>query len=150
MTGRMIVSHFLKLTFGIVLICCMVSCGVAYESRKNELLRTAKLEDYGPRPPENHKEMEKEIILSYLKDPYSAQFSSWAEAQPNVMPETDFSPNPKLVWVTSVQVNAKNSYGGYTGDNTWAFAWSNGKIIAIGSPRTTPRGTTYTSWSYVR
>ena len=120
----------------------LYGCGIIYESRKKELLLNAKLEDYGQLPPDDHKEIERQIILSSLKDPDSAKFNKWMGPDRFVIPSSNISPTPKPVWRTSVDVNAKNSYGGYTGFQSYVFAWSNGKIYALTTPR-------YHTWWYL-
>jgi hypothetical protein len=109
-------------------------CGIAFNAKRNELLKTAKISDYGPPPPANHCDVEKQFLASVLKDPQSAQYQ-WGDNQVrDIIPEDLASPNPILVWVTSAQINAKNSFGGYTGFKPYLFAWRDGKIRAIAFP----------------
>src|ERR1044071_7636831 len=109
----------------------LASCGMAYEANKQQLLRTAKAGDYGPPPPANHQNIERSIILSTLKDPESARFQ-FAPLARDAIPQANLSPTPVLVWMQMVSVNAKNSYGGYTGAQDYYFCWRNGKVYAIG------------------
>jgi hypothetical protein len=124
-------------------------CGLAYNAKRNELLKTAKPSDYGPPPPANYCEIQKQVILSSLKDPQSAQFQ-WGNNPIKEIIPTDFtSPNPILVWVTSAQVNGKNSFGGYTGFKPYLFAWKDGKIYAIAFPNETNPYRPVGFWQYL-
>jgi hypothetical protein len=44
------------------------------------------------------------------------------------------SPKPMLVWVHFLEMNAKNSYGGYVGYEPYKFAWRTNRIVAYVSP----------------
>lgn len=120
-------------------------CGVAYQIKRDELSRTARTEDYGPKPPSNHREITQQLIRRILKDPDSAKFESWNDGYTSIIQSGFASPMPMLVWITSVDVNGKNSYGGYTGFNTWHFAWQNGSIVATSTPRA---GDSRILWDY--
>lgn len=142
---KKLVAIFVLMLFAI----SISGCGVAYQMKRDELLKTATIEEYGPKPPSNHRDIEQQIINSVLKDPDSAKFQSWNDGYTTIIQSGLGSPTPMLVWMTSVDVNAKNSYGGYTGYKTWYFAWSNGRIVATGSPDSTTSGTYYTNWNYM-
>lgn len=126
----------------------MSGCGTLYESRKDKLLQNAPLEDWGASPSEQHQEIEKKYILSVLKDPSSAQLQ-WTELQRAIIPSGIASPTPQLIWLSTVNVNAKNSYGGFTGAKPYKFAWVNGELFALATPRTTSHGSVYCSWQYL-
>ena len=139
-----------KIMLVFICITLLYGCGTVYQSKRNELLRTAKVEDYGPSPPENHKAVEEKIILSLLKDPGSAQFQ-WGEVRRDIIPKAFASPTPKLIWISSVYVNAKNSFGGYTGFKPYEFAWSAGKLYAIALPgKVHSGGTVFLFWDYLQ
>ena len=80
--------------------------------------------DYGTYP-DNFEQIIKNHMTSILKDPDSARFQ--------------FLNNPKKGWnglggkkfgyVSCVNINAKNSYGGYVGSRMSYFMIRNGKII---------------------
>lgn len=106
------------------------ACGLAYNSRRAELLKTAKPEDWGAPPPVEYASLERNLVRSLLKDPYSAVFKGPTEPRRDVVGKM-FSPTPSLAWVSYLAVNAKNSFGGYTGDSYFEFAWINGKIFAV-------------------
>lgn len=66
--------------------------------------------DYGPEP-SNYQAVIKDYMASALKDPESARYEFYRKTT-----EKGFSGNPRTYgWVTCFNVNAKNSYGGYTG-----------------------------------
>jgi len=108
-------------------------CGVAYRINRDKLLSTATETDYGPPPPENHQDIAAQVIRQQLKDPDSAQFQFGGIAR-DAIQTGPMSPTAMLVWRTSALVNAKNSYGGYTGFQPWHLAWKNGRVIAIAPP----------------
>jgi len=122
-------------------------CGIAYGIKRDEMLRNATEADFGPRPPANHEETEKNLVLERLKDPESARFKSVDKIK-NTAIQTGFaSPTPVLVWITAIGVNAKNGYGGYTGFQYYGFAWKDNKVIAISSPAESLDGAVY--WNYI-
>lgn len=105
-----------------------------YVMKMNELQKTIKLEEYGPRPPENHRTVERAVLLSHLSDPDSAKFAKWTDGDPWIIPQSDYSVTPLPVWVVTVDVDSKNTYGGYGGFERWMLAWSNNKLVAVGTP----------------
>lgn len=94
--------------------------------------------------PNNYKEAVEAAIRSQLKDPDSAKFSAMTTPRKEVMVEhRDFV----YGYSTCLYVNAKNSYGGYSGDQLyWVFMRDNqvlrvkntaspyGGIIFVGRP----------------
>lgn len=93
--------------------------------------------DYGTTPKDVSAQFKK-YLEPLLKDPYSAQ---WSEATPPkkeyIFTETNsgytFYPHitPEYGYSACITVNAKNSYGGYTGNKTyWAF-FKNGIINKV-------------------
>jgi hypothetical protein len=121
----------------------LAGCGVAYQQQRSEILRSASTESFGPPPPADYRATGEAFIKRLLKDPDSARFEWVSEPRHEAIQPAFASPHAMPVWVTGVRVNAKNSFGGYTGAEPFALAWKNGKIIA------------YTSsssgfWEYVR
>lgn len=104
-------------------------CGVAYQQQRAEILRTASAADFGPPPPPDWRARGEEFIKRLLKDPGSATFE-WGEPRHEAIQPAIASPHARPVWVTAARVNAKNSFGGYTGATPFALAWSHGRIIA--------------------
>jgi hypothetical protein len=117
-----------------VIITMASGCGVSYNAKKKELLKTAVPSDYGPPPPANSCEIQKQFISNLLKDPQIAQFKCGDNAIKEIIQDGSGSPNPILVWIQLEQVNGKNSYGGYTGFKPYLFAWRDGKIYAVAYP----------------
>lgn len=94
--------------------------------------------------PKNYKSLVENAIRNQLKDPDSARFSDMTPPRKEVMVE-----NKEFVYgyATCVNVNAKNSYGGYVGKQLyWVFMRNNevlrikntndayGDIIFVGRP----------------
>jgi hypothetical protein len=70
----------------------------------------------------------REQILAALKDPESARIE-FQEARPTWgrvvgQPDTVFG------WEVIAMVNAKNSYGGYTGAKPWSFMLRDGRLLS--------------------
>jgi hypothetical protein len=113
----------------VMLALALTGCGIAYESRKAHLEKTAKIEDYGPRPPADYQDLERQMILNGLKDPESARIEFLGSPMASIIQARFASPKPILVWVSSARVNAKNSFGGYNGFSLYQFAWRDGKVV---------------------
>jgi len=111
-------------------------CGVAYQQQRSEILRTASAEDFGPPPPEDYRARGEDFIRRRLKDPESARFEWVGEPRHEAIQPALASPHARPVWVTVVRVNAKNSFGGYTGASPFVLAWSHGRIVAYTSTET--------------
>ncbi len=125
----------------------VTGCGLAYTAKRNDLLKTASVEDYGPPPPEDYREIEQRMIEGMLKDPESARYQ-FEEPVRNIIPKGFGSVTPILVWTDEVRVNAKNAFGGYTGFSPWLVAWRDGRIIAI-TPPTSSGGYGFI-WTYLK
>lgn len=91
---------------------------------KNINLDTA---DVGEQP-KNYKEVVESAILRQLKDPESAKFSAMTTPRKEVMVE-----NRAFVYgySTCLYVNAKNSYGGYTGDQLYWVFMRNNQVLRV-------------------
>lgn len=83
--------------------------------------------DYGVLPPDYQQQV-KTYFNSILKDPESARYTFEppfkAYSQDGSLSST--GGGVRYGYVTGVQVNAKNSYGGYTGNQLYVFMFSNG------------------------
>jgi hypothetical protein len=79
---------------------------------------------------EKAKEQAKEAILRNLKDPGSAQFR---DSTPLFKTLYNFGMgavgNYEPLWALCIEVNAKNSYGGYTGFQNWLVKFRNGEPV---------------------
>ena len=134
---------------GTMLALFLSGCGVAYNAKRSQMLNTATVSDYGSRPPTDHQEFEMQIIRAGLKDPDSAKFE-FGDVARDAIQSGFMSPTPILIWRTYVRVNAKNSYGGYTGFQPYHFAWRDGKIFAIAYPNVGPHGVSDGPWQYLK
>ena len=81
--------------------------------------------DYGSYP-QNYQELIKAYMAKSLKDPDSAKYSDFSTPR-----KEHAIANQKAIYGYSscVLVNAKNSYGGYTGNQQQWFFFRNGEIV---------------------
>ena len=120
-----------------ILVCTMISgCGLAYRQNAAELAKTAKPEDYGPKPSSYEKTI-KDAMEIVLIDPESARYSNWQEPRQAVIPSGisaygSFSTKPILGWQVDVYINSKNRLGGYTGAKRLGFFFVNNNLYAYG------------------
>ncbi|MGP3038387.1 hypothetical protein [Serratia nevei] len=83
--------------------------------------------------PKDYQEKIKNHFNSTLKDPYSAQYKFMPTFK-GYSQDGQWSPSGGKVtfgWVSPVLVNAKNSYGGYTGDQKYVFIFSGGEMYDV-------------------
>lgn len=80
--------------------------------------------DYGPRP-ETYEELVKAWAEQNLKDPESARYNRISKPRKEFMVA---NLKPVFGWSVCADINAKNSYGGYTGAQTQWFLIRDGKI----------------------
>lgn len=77
--------------------------------------------DHGP-VPEDYEEIVKHYFADQLKDPDSAKYSDFRGPKPNFLIVNKFEKTAKYGYVVCVHINARNSYGGYTGKKlAWTF-----------------------------
>lgn len=114
----------------VLVLACVTGCGVTYRNAAEEFIRTQPESAWGSAPPPGHKEIEKEWAKSRLKDPMSAQFKD-GENQRVTIAASLTDPTVVPVWLSTIFVNAKNSYGGYTGFKIYNFYYSNGELYAV-------------------
>lgn len=91
---------------------------------KNINLETA---DVGTQP-NNYQALVESAVREKLKDPDSAKFSNFTNPRKEVMVENH---NFIYGYSTCVLVNAKNSYGGYTGNQLYWVFIRNDKVLRI-------------------
>lgn len=96
---------------------------LAKEKTVAETVDTANA-DYGPRP-ENYEELVKAWAEQNLKDPESARYHRISKPRKEFMV---VNLKPFFGWSVCADINAKNSYGGYTGAQTQWFLIRGGKI----------------------
>ena len=78
--------------------------------------------------PDNYKKLCEDAIRKQLKDPASAQFN-FHETGPFMHQTKPEDGNIRYHWTVQVDVNAKNSLGGYTGFAPWFCDIYDGKVI---------------------
>jgi hypothetical protein len=123
-------------------------CGVAAQANAHKLAASSKPSDWGPPPPADYKEQIASFFKNHLKDPESARYDFMPPMR-DVIQKGFASPNVMRAWLTPVKVNAKNSFGGYTGFETYSFAWKDGKMIAFFKPEITPEGLNLSHWVFL-
>lgn len=93
-----------------------------------------------PKLPKNWKQLVQNAIARYLKDPDSAKYSFYDNPKFYSFSNSGFfaksaefvvPTSPLLGHAGLVFVNAKNSYGGYTGNTPWLYMITNGEISLI-------------------
>lgn len=86
--------------------------------------------DYGPVMEQDQAETRvKQYFNGTLKDPYSAQFQ-FSRVEKGYIIGSAFEGKPLYAgYIVTVNVNAKNSYGGYTGNQGYQFLFQNGLLV---------------------
>ena len=122
----------LSLVLAVLLAACLGGC--AMPPSQEEIAKA----DYGPFPPA-YQEMVKSAFSQMLKDPYSAVYEFHGD------PVKGYYVNPPIKgggvtygWCGNVSVNAKNSYGGYTGSEEWFYVIRNFSVRVL-TPRSEMR-----------
>lgn len=92
--------------------------------------------DFGPPPSEPAARAAAEAyIRSQLKDPGSATFTWGSLDKGWFKPGLAGYPGKiRYAWSLPVGVNAKNSFGGYTGMKPWLFYFRGEQMVGIGEP----------------
>ncbi|MCO7526356.1 hypothetical protein NJH54_17830 [Pseudomonas asiatica] len=86
--------------------------------------------DYGtPIAQGQAEERIKQYFNGVLKDPYSAQYQFSQVQQGYVVGSAFEGRNLYAGYIISVDVNAKNSFGGYTGSKGYQFLFQNGALV---------------------
>ena len=124
-----------KIILGLLCLICLNGCGPTSREIANETLMKASDSDYGNPPPKNYKKLTENYIKTFLKDPDSAKFQNWKEPMRCVYQSINSWESPELGWCTYVEVNAKNSLGGYVGYELYEIRWLNEKIHSFHRPR---------------
>lgn len=86
--------------------------------------------DYGsPISQEQAEDRIKQYFNGTLKDPYSAHYQ-FSKVEKGYIIGSAFEGKPLYAgYIISVNVNAKNSYGGYTGNQGYQFLFQNGLLV---------------------
>lgn len=93
--------------------------------------------DIGPRPDDRVLEVTiKAWLDSRLKDPESARYTFLPVEKGCYRKRGMFGSGGEyqVAWVKAMDVNAKNSYGGYTGRKMYVFYFVDGKLASMSDP----------------
>ncbi len=93
-------------------------------AKKTITLEEAKTKDYGTYP-KNYKQLIKSYYENVLKDPYSVKYKEITKPK-----KTANAITGEYYYFVCATINAKNSYGGYTGWTTDTFNIKNGEILS--------------------
>jgi len=116
----------IKLVWVAVIMCLTTACGVTANKVNPELIASANYGTY----PANYEELVKSYHGRKLKDPFSAQYQistpieGYTRKAPIAGGEAD-----SFGYMVLAHVNAKNSYGGYTGWKPHWFFIMNGFVV---------------------
>jgi hypothetical protein len=89
--------------------------------------------DVGPFPT-NHQALFAAYLTSTLKDPYSAQVQHLAGPAQWVKPSSWGSSVSTYGWGACYAVNAKNSFGGYTGARWYVAVYRDDRLVTVIGP----------------
>jgi hypothetical protein len=107
----------------------LTGCGAVYQKAADDFMLTQPKSAWGKAPSDNHAMQEQELIKVMLKDSDSAKFQV-LNLETAIIPTSLLEPKVLPVWKSTVLVNAKNSYGAYTGFKTWHFYYVDGLLHA--------------------
>ena len=80
----------------------------------------------------------KQYFNAHLKDPYSAQYQ-FSKVEKGYIIGNAFEGRPLYAgYIMTANVNAKNSFGGYTGNEAYQFLFQNG--VAVKGLKLSPNG----------
>jgi len=109
----------------LVILCLTFLSGCATVSKQEAM--TA---DFGPLPAGYQDEI-KAFISPKLKDPYSAVYDFGIPRKGAARDGLIFGCGKHYGWIIPVGINAKNSFGGYTGEQQFIFMLSEGRVSDI-------------------
>ena len=91
-----------------------------------------KLVEYGPFP-SNAKELTLRYAAEVLKDPASAKYRNWKGPRKVWVKDYLDDPLPTIYggWAVCFELNAKNSYGGYNGFETWVAILNGDRVVSL-------------------
>jgi hypothetical protein len=95
--------------------------------------------DYGSYP-ENYEELVKAYLARSLKDPESARYSNFSQPRKEHIITSVSAKEATYGYSVCVSVNAKNSYGGYTGNHVFWFFIRDGKVLRSQDTQSKPFG----------
>lgn len=76
--------------------------------------------DYGGYP-DDFKETIESYFKDILKDPESARFTNYSKPKKDWLSDNEISGETYMGWLVCVEVNSKNSFGGYVGKEAYAL-----------------------------
>ncbi len=116
-------------------ILALIITGCATEAKKNDAVvdawkttLPAPNADYGAYP-ENYETLIKQYFSKTLKDPESVRYSEFSTPRKEHAIKKAGEKLAIYGYSACVLVNAKNSYGGYTGNKQYWFLFRNGEIV---------------------
>jgi len=113
-----------KITILFVVLLIIANCAPS--------VKVAKIQDYGEYP-ENYKEVIKLYYKARLKDPESARYE-WPEKPFKGFYIKGGFTEPIYGYICPVGINAKNSFGGYTGMDMQIFVMRGNELLASDLP----------------
>jgi hypothetical protein len=138
----------MKLQKAVTLIAIVAISGCATEAqRKDEEINLWKQTlpapnaDYGSYPT-NYENIIKANLASSLKDPDSARYGAFSKPRKEHIITNAPLKEANYGYSVCVPVNAKNSYGGYTGNHLFWFFIRNGNVIRSQDVDSSPLGRT--------
>ena len=129
-------AKLLRVSIAALLVMAASGCGTAFRSSADEFQRTQPASAWGKAPPSNHRDAERQFALRRLKDPESARFENGV-VERWLSPVSQTDPQVVPTWRSVLLVNAKNSFGGYTGPQAWQFFCYDGELIHVSTPSNT-------------
>jgi hypothetical protein len=92
--------------------------------------------DYGSSITQNEaQKLAEKFLYQHLKDPYSAK-CNWSNVYKGWLREAIINGSGLIFgYILDVDVNAKNSYGGYVGIKKYHFVFYNGSIKTVYGPK---------------
>ena len=87
--------------------------------------------DYGPPPPANYEAMIKSWYDKTLIDPESARYTFAEPAKSYVKSSPLMGVRETFGWRVCGTINAKNRFGGYTGQSPFITMFKNGAIVMV-------------------
>lgn len=122
-----VLNYLIMLSLVISISACASVAETNSSERYSPTAQELETADYGA-PPENYKKTIEAYMQRRLKDPESAKYRF---TKPPIKSHISASSLEDTVFhytVTGVFINAKNSYGGYTGENEYFFHIRNGVV----------------------
>jgi hypothetical protein len=109
----------------LIVLCVLVISGCAYTPSNNELANA----DYGSQPI-NIEGSIKDSLLTTLKDPDSLQIKNITTPKKDFfLDPANFNTKFGYGWHVCALINAKNTYGAYTGYKNYHFFFKDNKVI---------------------